>query len=132
LSISASTSVDRLAAVTMCKGRRLGRKNRAKVKGREDEWDVRRWCAHAVKRPRGRAISTDRVDVVAGVERIRGGGDCSHALCREWGGGRRRHEGREKRCRMANEVAATEARTIIIVRRYRWPNVSCLATRPGA
>jgi hypothetical protein len=31
---------------------------------------------------------------------------------------RRRHEGREKRSRMANEVATTEARTIIIVRRY--------------
>jgi hypothetical protein len=32
---------------------------------------------------------------------------------------RRRHEGREKRSRMENEVATTEARTIIIVRRYR-------------
>jgi hypothetical protein len=43
--------------------------------GREDEWDVRRrrkrWCAHDVKRPHGR---------------IRGGGACSYALCREWGG----------------------------------------------
>jgi hypothetical protein len=35
---------------------------------------------------------------------------------------RRRHEGREKRSRMANEVAPNEARTIIIVRGYRWPN----------
>jgi hypothetical protein len=35
---------------------------------------------------------------------------------------RQRHEGREKRSRMANEVAATEASTIIIVRRYTWPN----------
>jgi hypothetical protein len=32
---------------------------------------------------------------------------------------RRRHEGREKRSRMANEVATTKARTIIIVWRYR-------------
>jgi hypothetical protein len=32
---------------------------------------------------------------------------------------RQRPEGREKRSRMANEVAATEARTIIIMRRYR-------------
>jgi hypothetical protein len=45
---------------------------------------------------------------------------------------RRRHEGREKRSRMANEVAATEARTIIIVRRYRWPNELCLTGRPDA
>jgi hypothetical protein len=45
---------------------------------------------------------------------------------------RRRHEGRKKRCRMANEVAATEARMIIIVRRYRWPNMSCLAAQPEA
>jgi hypothetical protein len=41
-----------------------------------------------------------------------------------------RLEGREKRSRMANEVVATEARTIIIVRRYRWPNGSCLASWP--
>jgi hypothetical protein len=32
---------------------------------------------------------------------------------------RQRHEGREKRSMMTNEVAATEARTIIIVQRYR-------------
>jgi hypothetical protein len=43
-----------------------------------------------------------------------------------------RHEGREKRRRMANEVAAIQARTIIIVQRYRWPNGSCLVGRPKA
>jgi hypothetical protein len=43
---------------------------------------------------------------------------------------RRRHEGREKRSMMANEAATTRARTIIIVQRYRWPSVSCLADRP--
>jgi hypothetical protein len=32
---------------------------------------------------------------------------------------RRSHEGIEKRTRMANEVAVSEARTIIIVRKYR-------------
>jgi hypothetical protein len=32
---------------------------------------------------------------------------------------RRRHDGREKRSRMMNEVVSIEARTIIIVRRYR-------------
>jgi hypothetical protein len=31
---------------------------------------------------------------------------------------------------MTNEVVATEARTIIIVWRYRRPNGSCLASRP--
>jgi hypothetical protein len=35
-------------------------------------------------------------------------------VARRW-----RHEGREKRSRMTNEVVATETRTIIIVRRYR-------------
>jgi hypothetical protein len=35
---------------------------------------------------------------------------------------RRRHEGREKRSRMTNEVAATKTRIIIIVLRYRWLN----------
>ncbi|PWZ16382.1 hypothetical protein Zm00014a_041779 [Zea mays] len=45
--------------------------------GREDERNVRRgrkrWCAHDVKRHRGRAIATARVSVGAGVRRIRGG-----------------------------------------------------------
>jgi hypothetical protein len=58
--------------------------------GREDERDVRRrrkrWCTHDVKCPRGRAIATARVDVGADVGRIQGGGTCSYALCREWGG----------------------------------------------
>jgi hypothetical protein len=44
-----------------------------------------------------------------------------NGVARRW-----RHEGREKRSRMANEVVATEAMTIIIVWRYRWPNGSCL------
>jgi hypothetical protein len=48
-------------------------------------------------------------------------------VARRW-----RHEGREKRSRLANKVMATEARTIIIVRRYRWPNGPCLAGRPEA
>jgi hypothetical protein len=43
-----------------------------------------------------------------------------------------RHEGREKRSRMANEVVVTEARTIIIVRRYRWPDKPCLVSRSEA
>jgi hypothetical protein len=55
---------------------------------RVDERDVRRrrkrWCAHDVKRPRGRAIATARVGVGAGVRQIQGGGACSYALCREW------------------------------------------------
>jgi hypothetical protein len=42
-------------------------------------------CAHDVKRPHGRAISAARVDVGAGLARIRGGGACSYALYREWG-----------------------------------------------
>jgi hypothetical protein len=58
--------------------------------GREDKRDVRRWrkrwCTHVVKRPRGRALATAPVDIGTGVGRILGGGSCSHALCREWGG----------------------------------------------
>jgi hypothetical protein len=45
---------------------------------------------------------------------------------------RRRHEWREKRSKMTNEVAAAEARAIIIVWRYRWSNGTCLAGRPEA
>jgi hypothetical protein len=43
-----------------------------------------------------------------------------------------RHEGGEKISRMTNKVVTTEARAIIIVRRYRWPNEACLASRPEA
>jgi hypothetical protein len=42
-----------------------------------------------------------------------------------------RHEGREK-SRMANEVVATEARTMIIVWSYRLPNGLCLVSQPEA
>jgi hypothetical protein len=45
---------------------------------------------------------------------------------------RRSHEGREKRSRMTNEVAVTETRTVIIVRRYRWSNEPCVVGRPEA
>jgi hypothetical protein len=49
-----------------------------------------------------------------------------HPLLRMgWRGGRD-IRGERKEGRMTNEVAETEARTIIIVRRYRWPNGSCL------
>lgn len=57
---------------------------------------------------------------------------CSHALCREWGGAEAEAWGWVKRSRMANEVATTKARTIIIVRRYKLPNVLCMAGRPEA
>jgi hypothetical protein len=69
------------------RGQQIGEEEQGE--GREDERDVRRrrkrWCVHAVKRPRGRAIATARVGVGAGVGRIQGGGACSHALYREWG-----------------------------------------------
>jgi hypothetical protein len=48
-----------------------------------------------------------------------------NVVVRRW-----RHEGREKRSRMVNEVVTTETRIIIIVRRYRWPNEPCLAACP--
>jgi hypothetical protein len=48
-----------------------------------------------------------------------------NGVARRW-----RHEGREKISRMTNDVGATKAMTIIIVRRYRWPNEPCLASRP--
>jgi hypothetical protein len=47
-----------------------------------------------------------------------------NGVLRRW-----RHEGREKRNRMANEVVANETSTIIIVRR---PDGSCLASRSKA
>jgi hypothetical protein len=104
--------------------------------GREDKRDVRRWrkrwCAHDAKRPRGRAIATARVGVGAGIGRIREEAPAlmpstENGVARRW-----RHEGREKRSKMSNEVVATEARTIIIVQRYRWPNEPCLASQPEA
>jgi hypothetical protein len=55
-------------------GRRTGRPTTAKT-----------MVPHDVKRPCGRAITTTRVGVGAGVGQIRGGGACSYALCREYG-----------------------------------------------
>jgi hypothetical protein len=70
------------------RGQQVGEEEQGE--GWEDEWDIRRqqkrWCAHDVKRPRGRAIATTRVGVGASVERIRGGGACFYALCQEWSG----------------------------------------------
>jgi hypothetical protein len=77
---------------------------------RKDERDVRRqqkrWCAHDMKRPRGRAIATARVV-------IRGGGACSYAGLR--GGGDMRGERKE-----------VEWRT-----RW-WQNRPCVASQPEA
>jgi hypothetical protein len=67
------------------RGQQVGEEKQGEC--REDERDVRRrrkrWCAHEVKCPHGRAIATARVGVGAGVGRIWGGGACSYALCRE-------------------------------------------------
>jgi hypothetical protein len=88
---SPCTRVDERRSASGC-DRGRGQQVREEVQGedREDEWDVRRrrkrWCAHDVKHPRGRAIATARVGVGAGVGRIQGGGACSYARCREWGG----------------------------------------------
>jgi hypothetical protein len=42
------------------RGQKVGEEEQRE--GQEDEWDVqqrrKRWCAHDVKRPRGRAIAT--------------------------------------------------------------------------
>jgi hypothetical protein len=79
---------------------------------KEDEWDVRRrrkrWCAHDVKHPRGRGIATARVGVGLvsgeyGEEAPAPMPSAENGVARRW-----RHEGREKRSRMANEVVATE------------------------
>jgi hypothetical protein len=132
----ARTRVDERRSARGCDrgwGQQVGEEEQGE--GWEDERDVRRrrkrWCVHAVKHPRGRAIATARVGVGTGVRRIWGGGVCSHAICREWVARRRRHEGREKKSRMANKVTTTETRTIIIVRRYRWPNRQLWRAGPG-
>jgi hypothetical protein len=103
-----------------------GRTGRRPARWRGVRRRQKRWCTHDVKRPHGRAIANARV----GVGRIRGVDVCSYALCREWGGAEVEAWGEKKRSRMTNEVVATEARTIIIVRRYRWSNGPCLASRP--
>jgi hypothetical protein len=91
MSDSRCTRVDERRSARGCdreRGQQVGEEEQCE--GREDERDVRqqrkRWCAHDVKRPRGCAIATARVGVGAGVGRIRRGGTCSYALCREWGG----------------------------------------------
>jgi hypothetical protein len=80
--------------------------------GRENERDIwrrrKRWCVHAMKCSRGRAIATARVSVGAGVGRIRGGGACSHDSVENGVAQRQRDEKREKN-RMVNKVVATEA-----------------------
>jgi hypothetical protein len=82
----ARTHVDERWSARGCdrgQGQQVGEEEQGE--GREDKRDVRRrrkrWCVHAIKHPRGRAIATARVGVGAGVGRIRGGGACSHALC---------------------------------------------------
>jgi hypothetical protein len=88
---SPRTRVDEGRSARGCdrgRGQQVGEEEQGE--GREDERDVRRWqkrcCAHDVKHSRGRAIATARVGVRAGGGQIRGGGACSYALCREWGG----------------------------------------------
>jgi hypothetical protein len=85
---------------------------------------------HDVKRPHGRAIATARIGIGADVGRIEAHAptpSAENGVARTW-----RHKGREKRSRMTNEAMATETMTIIIVWMYRWPNRSCLASRPEA
>jgi hypothetical protein len=128
---SPRTHVDeRRSARGYDRGRRQHVGEEEQGKGREDERDVwrrrKRWCAHDVKCPRGHAIVTARVGVGASVGRIREEAPAptpfaENGVTRRW-----RHERREKRSRMTNEVVATE------VRRYRWPNESCLASRSEA
>jgi hypothetical protein len=49
-----------------------------------------------------------------GEEALASTPSADNGVTRRW-----RHEGREKISRMTNDVVATEARTIIIVRRYK-------------
>jgi hypothetical protein len=88
---SPRTRVDERRSACDCdrwRGQQVGEEEQGE--GQEDEWDVQRrrkqWCAHDVKCPRGCVIATGRVGVGGGVGQIRGGGACSYALCREWGG----------------------------------------------
>jgi hypothetical protein len=69
---SPRTRVDeRRSARDYDRGRRQQVGEEERGEGREDERDVRRpqkqWCAHDVKRHRGRAIATARFSVGAGV-----------------------------------------------------------------
>jgi hypothetical protein len=69
---SPRTRVDERRSARDCdrgQGQQVGEEEQGE--GREDGRDVRRcrkrWCAHDVKRPRGRAIATARVGVWAGL-----------------------------------------------------------------
>jgi hypothetical protein len=68
----ACTRIDERRSARGCdrgQGQQVGEEEQGE--GREDERDVRRrrkrWCVHAMKHPRGRAIATTRVGVGAGV-----------------------------------------------------------------
>jgi hypothetical protein len=84
-----------------------------------------------VKCPRGREIANARVSGLVsdeyGEEAPAPTPSVENGVARRWG-----HEEREKISIMMNKVVTTEARTIIIVRRYRWPNGSCMSSRPEA
>jgi hypothetical protein len=73
---------------------------------------------HVVKCPRGRAIATARVSVGLVSDEYGEETPAPTPSAENGVAQRRRHEGREKSS-MANEVAATEARIMIIVWRYR-------------
>jgi hypothetical protein len=86
MSDSSRTRTDERRSARGCnRGRRQQVGEEEHGEGWEDERDIRRrrkrWCAHDVKRPRGRAITTARVGVGAGVRQIWGGGVYSYALC---------------------------------------------------
>jgi hypothetical protein len=87
---------------------------------------------HDVKRPRGRAIATARVSVGLVSDGYREEAHAPTPSAENGVAQRWRHEGREKRSRMAKDVVATETKTIIIVQRYRWPNGSCLTSQTYA
>jgi hypothetical protein len=74
---SPRTHVDQRRSTHGCdcvQGQQVGEEEQGE--GQEDERDVqrwrKRWCAHDVKHPRGRAIATTRVGVGSSVGRIWG------------------------------------------------------------
>jgi hypothetical protein len=98
------------------RGQQVGEEEQGK--GREDERDVqrqqKRWCAHDVKRPRGRAIATAESEY--GEEAHAPTPSAENGVARRW-----RHEGREKTSRMAIHCRAharrvRETRSILGIR----------------
>jgi hypothetical protein len=134
----ASTRVDECRSARGCdhgRGQQAGEEEQGE--GREDERDVRqraKMMVHACCEMSSWTRNSHYAGQYWGWCGTKTGEEAPTPTpsAENWVARRQRHEGREKRSRMANEVTITEPKTIIIVQRYRWSNELCLTGRSWA